>query len=138
MAVHRVSPQLKKPTRFRILYKIYRAYLYQMSCTRDDFSAKISLKEHFWPELIGVWKIALLSKDPVELRVRLELRVKQWQQAKYSTFCMLWFEKHYSVCFMTNKWWWWEVNFKFPPFKIKTSNNNSHQHQTEGSKKKWK
>ena len=41
-------------------------YSYQMSCTRDDFSTKISFKEHFWRDLIGVWKITLLSKDPVE------------------------------------------------------------------------
>ena len=29
-------------------------YIHQMSCTRDDFYAKISLKEHFWQDLIGV------------------------------------------------------------------------------------
>ena len=28
-------------------------YIHQMSYTRDDFSAKISLKEHFWQDLIG-------------------------------------------------------------------------------------
>ena len=37
-----------------------------MSCTRDDFSNKISLKEQFWQDLIGVYKITLLLKDPVE------------------------------------------------------------------------
>ena len=36
-----------------------------MSYTTDNFSAKISIKEHFWQDLIGVWKITLLSKDPV-------------------------------------------------------------------------
>ena len=50
---------------FQRLTKLKGTYFHQMSCTRDDFSAKISLKEHFWRDLIGVWKITLLSKDPV-------------------------------------------------------------------------
>ena len=29
-------------------------YIHEMSCTRDEFSAKISLKEHFWQDLIGL------------------------------------------------------------------------------------
>ena len=55
-------------------------YFYQMSCTRDDLSAKISLKEHFWWDLIGVWKITLLSKDPVEFLV---YQIKNHQTSWY-------------------------------------------------------
>ena len=40
-------------------------YIHQMSCTRDDFYAKISLEEYFWQDLIGVRKITILSKDLV-------------------------------------------------------------------------
>ena len=40
-------------------------YIHKILCTRDYFSAKISLKEYFWQDLIGVWKITILSKDPV-------------------------------------------------------------------------
>ena len=50
---------------FQRLTTLKGTYIHQMSCTRDDFSTKISLKEHFWQDLIGVWKITLLSKDPV-------------------------------------------------------------------------
>ena len=49
---------------FQRLTTLKGTYFYQMSCTRDNFSAKISLKDHFWRDLIGVWKITLLSKDP--------------------------------------------------------------------------
>ena len=39
---------------FQRLTSFQRTYFYQMSCTRDDFPTKISLKEHFWRDLIGV------------------------------------------------------------------------------------
>ena len=52
---------------FQRLTTLKGIYFHQMSCKRDAFSAKISLKEHFWRDLIGVWKITLLSKDPVHL-----------------------------------------------------------------------
>ena len=55
---------------FQRLKTLNGTYFYQMSCTRNDFSAKISLKDYFWWDLIGVWKITLLSKDPVGRRKR--------------------------------------------------------------------
>ena len=40
-------------------------YIQQMSGTREDFSAKISLNKNLWQDLIGVTKITLLFKDPI-------------------------------------------------------------------------
>ena len=40
-------------------------YVHQMSCTREDFSTKISLKMLFWKDLKGVLKKSFILKDPV-------------------------------------------------------------------------
>ena len=40
-------------------------YAHQMSCTRKDFPAKISLKMHFWRDLRRVSKKSFILKDPV-------------------------------------------------------------------------
>ena len=62
-------------------------YIHQMSCTRDYFYAKISLKEYFWQDFIGVWKITLLLKDPVWEKVATEKKEwKKWKNEKIMTF----------------------------------------------------
>ena len=62
-----------------------------MSCTRDDFSAKISLKEHFWRDLIGVWKITLLTKDPVSSIILKANNNKLIKKKSTKLFCInLW------------------------------------------------
>ena len=78
-------------------------YIHQMSCTRDDFYAKISLKEYFWQDLIGVWKITLLSKDPVltcftqsyALHCYNVTTILQWFETLFNRF--IWF-LYFSEC----------------------------------------
>ena len=50
---------------FQRLTMLKGTYIHQMSCIREDFSTKISLKMHFWKDLRGVLKKSFILKDPV-------------------------------------------------------------------------